>query len=246
MLSKKDIFLIHSLKKKKYRQKYKLFLVEGIKSVRELLKSSFEIEKIFCTQEINTLFDLRKYPYQIIKEEELKKISLVKTPNKILALVRLPDIKEEEDSLDSFTLVLDRIADPGNLGTIIRLAYWFGIYKIYACEHTVDFFNPKVIQSSMGSFTKVDVIYKDLDKLLSKATIPVWGAFVKGESIYDQKEDKSPKILLLGSESKGISKALEKYIDKKITIPPYSSSSIDSLNVSISAAILLGQLRKKI
>lgn len=246
MLSKNDILLISSLKTKKYRQKYNFFVVEGIKSIKELLKSRFEIKKIFSTKEGLFLFKLSNYSYQIVKEEELKKISFLSTPNKILALCELPkDNKEKDFFIKNWALALDSVSDPGNLGSILRLADWFGIDKIYASKNTVDFFSPKVIQASMGSFCRVEVIYIDLEIFFDKSDLPIWGAFPKGESVYNQTFP-GKGILLLGGEANGISKNLEKYLQKKVSIPTYRpNAQIESLNVATATAILLSHLRKK-
>lgn len=227
--------------KKKFRQKYNLFLVEGNKIIAELLDSEFKIKEIFSTDPQKT--GRTDVPVTHISENELKKISFLKTPKDSVAVCYLNPEKQEEDK--DVQLVLDGIQDPGNLGTIIRLADWFGIEQIICSEDTVDFYNPKVIQASMGSFTRVNMVYTDLANYLSETKNSNIGTDMEGESIYTF--EKPGKLnLILGNEGNGMRPETEKLIDKSISIPRFGTSqSTESLNVSMAAGIILGQLYSK-
>ncbi|MDQ1096136.1 TrmH family RNA methyltransferase [Chryseobacterium sp. SORGH_AS909] len=227
--------------KKKFRQKYNLFLVEGNKIIAELLDSEFKIKEIFSTDPQKT--GRTDIPATHISENELKKISFLKTPKDSVAVCYLNPEKQEEDK--DVQLVLDGIQDPGNLGTIIRLADWFGIEQIICSEDTVDFYNPKVIQASMGSFTRVNIVYTDLVNYLSETKNSNIGTDMEGESIYAF--EKPGKLnLILGNEGNGMRPETEKLLDKSISIPRFGlSQSTESLNVSMAAGIILGQLYSK-
>ncbi len=227
--------------KKKFRQKYNLFLVEGNKIIAELLDSEFKIKEIFSTDPQKT--GRTDVPVTHISENELKKISFLKTPKDSVAVCYLNPEKQEEDK--DVQLVLDGIQDPGNLGTIIRLADWFGIEQIICSEDTVDFYNPKVIQASMGSFTRVNMVYTDLANYLSETKNSNIGTDMEGESIYTF--EKPGKLnLILGNEGNGMRPETEKLLDKSISIPRFGTSqSTESLNVSMAAGIILGQLYSK-
>ncbi|WP_209391114.1 RNA methyltransferase [Chryseobacterium sp. RR2-3-20] len=238
MLTAHTIKILQSLDKKKFRQKYNLFLVEGNKTILELSNSKFKIKEIFSTQENNFISDDVKFTH--ITENELRKISFLKTPKDSIAVCHLLD---EDDFMDKdFQLVLDGIQDPGNLGTIIRLADWFGIEQIVCSEDTVDFYNPKVIQATMGSFTRVKIHYCNLQKYLSETQNKNIGTDMDGENLYSF--EKPEKVnLILGNEGNGMRKETENLLHNKITIPRFGKSqSTESLNVSMAAGIILGQL----
>ncbi|WP_295231403.1 RNA methyltransferase [uncultured Chryseobacterium sp.] len=241
MLTAHTIKVLQSLDKKKFRQKYNLFLVEGNKIIAELLDSEFKIKEIFLTDPQKT--GRTDVPVTHISENELKKISFLKTPKDSVAVCYLNPEKREEDK--DVQLVLDGIQDPGNLGTIIRLADWFGIEQIICSEDTVDFYNPKVIQASMGSFTRVNMVYTDLANYLSETKNSNIGTDMEGESIYTF--EKPGKLnLILGNEGNGMRPETEKLLDKSISIPRFGTSqSTESLNVSMAAGIILGQLYSK-
>ncbi|WP_295201618.1 RNA methyltransferase [uncultured Chryseobacterium sp.] len=241
MLTAHTIKVLQSLDKKKFRQKYNLFLVEGNKIIAELLDSEFKIKEIFSTDPQKT--GRTDVPVTHISENELKKISFLKTPKDSVAVCYLNPEKQEEDK--DVQLVLDGIQDPGNLGTIIRLADWFGIEQIICSEDTVDFYNPKVIQASMGSFTRVNMVYTDLANYLSETKNSNIGTDMEGESIYTF--EKPGKLnLILGNEGNGMRPETEKLLDKSISIPRFGTSqSTESLNVSMAAGIILGQLYSK-
>lgn len=234
MLTNNESKLINSLVKKKFRQKYNKFIVEGVKIIDELLKSPYKIHKIYTTQAI---FETNSVEQIIISENELKKISQLVQPNTALALCEIP--KEKEPNLNGFIIALDDIRDPGNLGTIIRLADWFGIEQIICSQETVDMYNPKVIQATMGSFTRVQVNYVDLKQVFSNYKNPVFGTFMDGTNIYKSALPEDC-ILLMGNEANGISDELTSYISDRITIPRFGRlQQTESLNVAMATGIML-------
>ncbi|MFP3595536.1 TrmH family RNA methyltransferase [Chryseobacterium sp. SIMBA_029] len=241
MLTAHTIKVLQSLDKKKFRQKYNLFLVEGNKIICELPNSNFKIKEIFSTDPQK--LDRTDSPITHVSDNELKKVSFLQNPKDSVAVCYLkPEEKLEDQSIQ---LVLDGIQDPGNLGTIIRLADWFGIEQIICSEDTVDFYNPKVIQASMGSFTRVNVVYCDLVDYLSNTENINIGTDMEGENIY--RFEKPGKMnLVLGNEGSGMRPETEKLLQKSISIPRFGKSqSTESLNVSMAAGIILGQLFSK-
>jgi len=240
MLSKNQSKLITSLKQKKYRIQYQLFIAEGVKVVNELLSSSYELEKLFCIEDCYSLY--KTFNPEIISEKELSKISNLSTPNKVFGLFKIPvpfKIKEE-----GLILVLDDINDPGNLGTIIRLSDWFGVSHIVCSEKTVDCYNPKVVQATMGSLARVPITYTDIGEFLMGTELPIYGAVMNGDTVYSTKL-KQNAILIMGNESNGISEKIELLINTKITVPRYSKTTItESLNVATATAILLNEFRR--
>lgn len=240
MLSKSQIKLITSLKHKKYRQQYKLFVAEGKKTILELLQSNLQLHQLYTTTlEFDVLGDLMTQ----ISETELKKISFLKTPNTALAVFEIPN----EASIDFSKLVvaLDDVRDPGNLGTIIRLCDWFGVKDLICSFETVDCYNPKVIQATMGSITRVNVSYMDLKEVLQIQNKEVFGAFMDGENVYESKLPSSG-ILVLGNEANGISKDIENLITKRISIPRFGElQATESLNVANATAILLSEFKRR-
>lgn len=241
MLTAHTIKTIQSLDKKKYRQKYNLFLVEGNKIIKELPDSNYQIENLYSTDPGNLNFKTQEI--QKILPNDLKKISFLQHPKDSVAVCKIPDNKYLEDT--SIQLILDGLQDPGNLGTIIRLADWFGIDQIICSNDTVDLYNPKVIQATMGSFLRVNVFYTDLDNYLKEYKHPIFGTDMNGENIYETKfPDKFS--LVFGNEGNGIRPSTEDLITKMITIPRFGKSqSTESLNVSMSAGIILGDIFSK-
>ena len=227
MFTKNQSKLIKSLHDKKGRKESGFFLVEGEKSSIELLNSDFEIEYAIFTkyfyEKYSEIINKKVATYDIISQEEIK-------------APLLPTTKENE-----IILALDEIKDPGNLGTIIRIADWYGIKNIIASENTTDFYNPKTISASKGSFTRINIFYTNLEEYFSKTKLPILGAFLGGENIHTYKFPKSG-ILLMGNESNGINKNLEGIVTEKITIPSYGSA--ESLNVAIATAVILDNWRK--
>jgi len=216
-------------------------LVEGNKIISELPNSNFKIKEIFSTNPQN--LDFKDTRIHQITENELKKISFLQNPKDSVAVCELNKESKVEDQ--NIQLVLDGIQDPGNLGTIIRLADWFGIEQIICSEDTVDFYNPKVVQASMGSFTRVNIVYCNLVDYLSETENINIGTDMDGENIYTF--EKPEKLnLILGNEGKGMRDETEKLLHRKISIPRFGKSqSTESLNVSMAAGIILGQLYSK-
>ncbi|MGN8057551.1 TrmH family RNA methyltransferase [Pedobacter sp. 22163] len=243
MLSKSQISFIKSLHQKKYRKEHGLFIVEGIKSIKEFFQSSYQIHTIFYNSEQYNL--LPKLPANInlfeVKNAELDKISALQTPQGFLALIHIP--KNRELALtalkNQFTLVLDGVQDPGNMGTIIRTADWFGFKNIICSADCVEVFNPKTVQATMGSLARVNIYEADLPALLAENTIPVFGALLDGESIYKTQWG-AEGLVILGNEGKGISAEVIKKINKPVTIPRIGEA--ESLNVAVSAAIFCAEL----
>jgi TrmH family RNA methyltransferase len=241
MLSKIEAKYIQSLYHKKQRDALSLFIVEGVKGVDELLNSSFAIQNIFAVNDwAHPLMD--KAPLIRVSEEELQKISGLQTANKVLAVAEQQNFTAQKPQKGSITLALDGIQDPGNMGTLIRIADWFGINTILASEDSVEMYNPKVIQSTMGSFIRVKVGYGNLTHLLSDLAIPVFGALLEGASVYNQSSI-AEGVLLIGNESKGIHAELLPYISAPIHIPRIGGA--ESLNAAVAAGILLSHLIKK-
>ena len=237
-LSKNHLKLITSLSQKKYRHKYKLFVVEGVKVVQEFLNSSYELEILFSTESSFSYLD----SFIEVSEQELKKISSLKTPNKVIALFKIP--VEKNTSPSGLIVALDAINDPGNLGTIIRLCDWFGVDKLLCSKETVDCYNTKVVQSSMGSLTRVAISYIDLKEYLTSVSIPIFIADMDGDNIYEMKPPTSA-VLVMGNEANGISNSIKQIVSTKITIPRYGNSQLtESLNVATATAILLSEFRR--
>ena len=238
MISKNQIKLIKSLQQKKYRKLYHLFIAEGVKVIQELLNSNYELVELFTTQELFP--NVEKSKLNFISEAELKSISALVTANECLAVFIIPE-KVETDYSNTLQIALDDIRDPGNMGTIIRLADWFGIQNITCSEATVDVYNPKVIQSTMGSIARVNILYCDLKKELLSAKVPVYGTLLEGKNIYSEKLIQ-PAIIVLGNESNGISEEIQKLITHKITIPRFGTlQQTESLNVATATAIVLSE-----
>ncbi len=240
MVSKNQIKLITSLQQKKYRKQHELFFAEGIKVIQELLNSNFELYHLFS---VEAIFDgLPQNKVTLISEAELKKISALTTPNTCLALFRIPEEKPIVES--GLILALDDIRDPGNLGTILRLSDWFGISHVVCSNETVDIYNPKVVQATMGSITRVNVVYTDLEAFLDKAELPVFGTFMDGANIYDQKLPENG-IIVMGNEANGISASIEKRTTERISIPRFGNLQLtESLNVATATAIILSEFKR--
>ncbi|MBD0852487.1 TrmH family RNA methyltransferase [Maribacter arenosus] len=239
MVGKSQIKFIKSLQQKKYRNQHGMFLVEGLKTVQELLDSNFEPHKLYTTDA--ALIQADQVGIELISEAELKKISNLKTPNKVLAIFKFPDIKPIDDR--EWILALDDIRDPGNLGTIIRLCDWFGIQHLVCSENTVDCFNPKVLQATMGSIARVNIVYTDLLQFITDFKGLVYGTFMDGEPVYTIKLPQKG-ILVMGNEANGISNEIKNKIDKKISIPQFGGRQTESLNVATAAAIFLNEIRR--
>ena len=239
MLSKNEVKSIQSLCHKKQRQQEGLFVAEGVKLVEEIIQSDYRVKKIFSTDKWYSENTHLNAIISIVSEDELTRISSLQTPNQVLAIVYQPIITTISLLGNQLTLVLDGIQDPGNMGTIIRNADWFGISQIICSHNTVELYNPKVIQGTMGSFLRVKVSYVDLVPLLKNTNIPVYGALLDGESIYAVQKPKEG-IILIGNEGQGISKELLPFISNPITIPKIGGA--ESLNAAVATGIILSHL----
>ena len=239
MLTKSQINYINSLQTKKYRQKYQHFVAEGDKIVQELLESHFKIHSIYAKKDwiSNFKFQISNFKLLEINENELKKISSLTTPNQVLAIAEISPYSIEQKNLSNkLSIALDNIQDPGNLGTIIRTADWFGIENIFCSADCADTFSPKVVQASMGSIFRVKIHEVDLRDFFTKnKNVPVLGAVLDGENIFEKKFS-SKGIILIGNESRGIKKELLSFVSKKISIPKYGKA--ESLNAAIATGII--------
>ena len=235
MISKNEVKYIQSLSHKKNRDAERVFIAETPKLINELLQSGLRIKKIYATNDWQPQSTV-DFEIEEVNEGMLQRISQLETPNKVLAIVEQKKLPLFELN-NYFTLVLDGIQDPGNLGTIIRIADWFGISQIVAATDTADCYNPKVVQSSMGSIARVNVWYEELGTVLSKATVPVFGALLQGKSAYEMQHLNKEGMLIIGNESKGIREALLPFIQYPVTIPRIGSA--ESLNAAVATGILL-------
>jgi TrmH family RNA methyltransferase len=239
MVTKKQMKIVKNLLQKKYRIEYGLFAVEGIKIVNELLSEGFDPYLILSdSAEIADFIDSQ---VQVIPFEELKKASNLHKSNGVIGVFKIPEIEPLIDS--DWVLALDAIRDPGNLGTIIRLCDWFGIRQLVCSEDTVDCYNPKVLQATMGSIARVKIQYTDLRVFLEKCSQPVFGTYMQGENIY-QINIPEKGILVLGNEASGISQEITAIIEKRMTIPQFGEQTTESLNVATAASIVLSEIRR--
>jgi TrmH family RNA methyltransferase len=217
-----------------------MFVVEGVKVVKEFLKSSFELHQLFS---VDADFDSVAFVIQI-SEADLKKASHLVNPNKVLAIFKIPEATKVSDS--GLILALDSINDPGNLGTIIRLCDWFGISQLICSSDTVDCYNSKVVQASMGSMTRVQLHYMDLTSFLENSQLPIFIADMNGETIYNATLPQEG-ILVMGNEANGISESVNQLANHVLSIPRFGKiQQTESLNVATATAILLSEFRRKI
>lgn len=234
-ITKNEIKFIKSLTLKKFRYQQRLFLVEGIKGVREFLDSEFELYKLYATENI---FDVET---TLVSSKDLQKISALKTPNTAVAIFKMSDLEISKTS--TLVLALDDVRDPGNLGTIIRLCDWFGIETLVCSIETVDCFNPKVIQATMGSLTRVQVVYTNLEDYIKHSSFEVFGTFMDGSNIYSEALPKEG-IIVMGNEANGISPEIENLVNRKIGIPRFGNlKATESLNVATATAIVLSAFK---
>ncbi len=246
MLSKAQISLITSLQHKKFRTQHNLFVVEGIKSVLEFTHSTYKISKIFATAD--AAVKLGKIPQNIKLEEltvvEFGKISSLKNPQGALALVEIPHFNQlnVKDLQGKHSLILDDVQDPGNLGTIIRTAEWFGIENIICSIGTVDAYNPKVVQATMGSLSRIKLHYLDLEEFIQQNSMPIFGALLNGDSIYETNFGKEG-FIMMGNEGNGIRETLIPKVDQAVTIPRVGKA--ESLNVAVATTIFCSELTRQ-
>ena len=239
MVVKNQIKFVKGLQQKKYRNSSGLFVAEGVKLVRELIHAGMNADSVYCTDE-NVMEGL-DIEFEKVSDNQLKRMSGLKTPNQLLGVFEFREIQPLDYT--GWILALDNIQDPGNLGTIIRLCDWFGIKHLLCSPATVDCYNPKTLQATMGSIARVNIVYDPILKVVEESGLPLYGAFMDGDNVYDA-ELPSAGILLMGNESHGISEGLEKEASARLSIPQYGNSEIESLNVATATAILLSELRR--
>ncbi len=250
MLSKNKIKFFNSLKLRKFRIKHNLFLAEGEKLVFNLLQSEIKPKYILTTSK--ELIPTEKYYNFEVFEltvSDIKKISQLKTPPSVIGIFEIPDYKINFAEIEnSLSIYCDDIQNPGNLGTIIRTADWFGIGTVFCSENTVDVYNSKTIQASMGSIASVKIHYINKSYFFSSLNnkIPVYGTFLKGDNIYNAKLSKSG-IIIIGNEGKGISEDLNSYITNRLFIPDFNTKikSAESLNASVAAAVVCSEFKRR-
>lgn len=245
MITKAEIQLVRSLADKRSRDREGLFVAEGEKLVGELLRSPFRVRRVYA---LEGLFP--NGPVTPVSEKEMERLSLLKTANNSLAVVEIPRRELSVGELPGrLTLALDEVQNPGNLGTIIRLADWFGIRDVVCSPDTADCFNPKVVQATMGAILRVRVHYLDLAPFLQEAReagIPVYGTFLEGENLYEAELSESG-ILLMGNEGRGVGENCAARVNRKLLIPPYPADrrTTESLNVAMATGIVCAEFRRR-
>ncbi|MBL6449437.1 RNA methyltransferase [Fulvivirga sp. 29W222] len=244
MVSKSNAKFIKSLQLKKYRKQEQCFLVEGAKSVLEVLNSDYELKQLIATEQfINGHTSLLSHQLEIIETsaKQLASLGTLKTNDAAIAVVNMKPQREIRLQPDEWAIALDDINDPGNLGTILRIADWYGIDTVLASAQTADFYNPKVIAASKGSFCRVNIYYADLPEFLSKSQLCIYGAAMEGGDVHNSSFEKGG-ILVMGNEANGISADVLRCLTKKITIPRYGKA--ESLNVAMATAIICDNIRR--
>jgi TrmH family RNA methyltransferase len=242
MVSKREVKYIQSLCQKKHRAEERLFIVEGEKAVEELIQSDWTILQLYAAADWMAAHLSLNLPVQEASEEQLQQMSGLRSARAVIALVEMPNQQELPLQPDGFTLVLDQLQDPGNMGTILRIADWFGIQTIVASESCADLYNPKVIQSSMGSFLRVQVHYTDLTAWLEQYRAPILGAVLTGESVF-MASPHERAALIIGNEGQGIGQQLLPFIQEPVSIPRLGKA--ESLNAAVATGILLSYLKRK-
>jgi TrmH family RNA methyltransferase len=245
MLSKSNISLLQSLQHKKFRREHGLFLVEGYKSVSEFINSAYQIETVYHTQAVapKMLKLSQKTNSLEISSAIIEKISALKTPPDVIAVVKIPQwpVLNATNLNKKFAIVLDGIQDPGNMGTIIRTADWFGIENIICSEDCVEVYNPKVVQATMGSLSRMNVHYVDLPQVLADTKLPIYGALLDGENIFNTNFG-TEGLIVMGNEGNGLSDEVKQLVTKAITIP--RAGNAESLNVAIATAIFCSEINR--
>ena len=238
MISKNQIKFVKSLQKKKFRLLHQCFVVESSKNVHEILSSNYKIQEIYATRNwLKRNHITNKIPINQLSTRDLERISSLKNAADVLAVVNIPKTERKFD-FKGVNIVLDDIKDPGNLGAIIRICDWFGVKNIYCSEETVDTYNPKVVQSSMGSISRLNVIYTDIKKMIKNTDIKVYASVMNGKDVNQIKINEN-SLIVFGNESRGISKEIKNIVSEKITIKKIGKA--ESLNVASSAAIILNK-----
>ncbi|MEY3507981.1 MAG: hypothetical protein RIR44_1213 [Bacteroidota bacterium] len=239
MVTKSELKYIQSLSDKKVRLETGCFIAEGVKLVGEMIAAGYPLKAVYALDS----WESPDATLEVTRIEafELEKMSMLQTPNQVLAVAMMPQKKETLNLAGPLTIVLDGIQDPGNMGTIIRTADWFGITQIVASEDTVDVYNPKVIGATMGSFMRVSVTYKNLADWMPTIKLPVYGALLEGENVFTIKTPQKG-LLVIGSEGKGIRENILDFITHPVTIPKIGEA--ESLNAGIAAGIIVAQLTR--
>lgn len=240
MLSTSKIKHIKNLQQKKFRNINKQFVVEGFKVVNDIINSHYIIDSIYITPDFTDV--INKETIEISKKD-MQRISGLKTANNILAIINIPKEKQITPSKNELILCLDSIQDPGNFGTIIRTANWFGIKTIICSPDTVELFNQKVLQATMGAFVETQIIYTNLTEFLFQYKGNIYGTFLEGENIYKQNLQKRGCIVM-GNEGQGISNEISKLISNKLYIPSNGRVKAESLNVSTATAVILSEFSR--
>ena len=240
MISKNEIKYIQSLYHKKNRDAEGLFIAEGPKIAAELLQSKIGIRKIFALKEWKH-FHTAHFETIEVSQSELERISNLQTPNEVIVIADRPQPKPLGSFKHKLTLILDGIQDPGNMGTLVRLADWFGIDQIIASNDSAELYNPKVIQSTMGSFIRVSVWHQDLNEVLKQAELPIYGAILNGKNVHEAIQP-TEALIVIGNESKGIRENILPFITHPVTIP--RTGGAESLNAAVAAGIILSHLTK--
>lgn len=247
-LSKNKIKYIQSLKDKKYRIEHNTFVAEGYKIVSELLLS-MRCQFLVSTPDFLSSIDISNIEEVIeITDEDLSRVSFLKTPQKVLGIFYQPTYSTDIDWNNELILALDGVQDPGNMGTIVRLADWYGIKHIFCSLDTADIYNPKTTQATMGAIARVNIHYVNLENfLVEHQSIPIYGTLLDGENMYEQKVTQNG-IIVMGNEGKGIRSNIERLINKKLFIPnyPIDKQSSESLNVAIATAIVCAEFRRRL
>ena len=248
-MTKNDVKELQALRQAKGRKEAGIFAVEGNKLVEELLSSDFRINKIFATGqwvEKNPVMAKKVADYEIVTSKQMEQISNFVTPPGIYATAMIPSFKIKPDITDrELILMLDGINDPGNLGTIIRTADWFGIRKIVVSKDTCDPWQPKVIQSTMGSIFRIQIVEAELVEFLKDVKTPVFGALMQGKNVYHTNMGNNQGVIIIGSESHGIRENVMPFVSCPINIPRAESSQTESLNASVAAGIIISEVFRK-
>ena len=248
MLTKNQLKLVRSLELKKNRKKEGLFVAEGPKVVGDLLRAGYKAHSIFTTNPSSLTSHLSPLASHLstVTDDELRKLSFLQHPQEVLAVFEIPNTQHPTPNTQHLALALDCVQDPGNLGTIIRIADWFGISTIYCSEETADVYNPKVVQATMGSLAHINIVYCDLVELLRHYDGPIYGTLLDGQDIYQQ-ELSQGGIIVMGNEGNGISQRVRPLITHKLLIPNFNKNSetAESLNVAIATAITCSEFRRR-
>lgn len=242
MVTKADIALVRSLADKRSRAEHGLFVAEGRKMVAEALDSRMNVRRVFATEDYAGVEGC-----EVVSRKDIERMSSLKMPQGIIALVEIPKHNLPENPGGELTLALDGVQDPGNLGTIIRIADWFGIRDMICSPDTADCYGPKAVQATMGAVFRVRVHYADLPRILRDTNAPVYGTFLEGDNIYNAGLESDRGIIVLGNEGKGISRDVAAAVTGKLYIPPYPAGmpASESLNVGTAAAIVCSEFRRR-